>query len=400
MIYGIIILFYLVFLFLINRRGLIRSWYTLLSVAVLLALSLFIRILCLDYITLDYTNFLAKWVDFFRLNNGFAALNQSVGNYNVPYLYFLSAFSYINISDLYLIKLLTIFFDLILAYYAMRIVGIFTENRIKKLISFFLVLNLPTVILNGALWGQCDSIYTAFAVMSIYFALVDKPVQSVVAIAFAFAFKLQAIFIIPLFLVFLMSKKIKFYHLAVFPITYVIIVLPAIIFGRPFWDTLSLYFNQAESIGSGLNYNSPSIFSFITLQNTDLAAKLGIIAAFAFIILLYIILYLHREKLSNKLLLTAALLFVIGIPFFLPHMHDRYFFMADVLSVIFAVVTVKYFSVPVLVSFASLLGYHAYLIGRYLLPMKYGAVALILSLFILLFALIHDRQNSIDQQSQ
>ena len=57
-------------------------------------------------------------------------------------------------------------------------------------------------------------------------------------------------------------------------------------------------------------------------------------------------------------------------------MHDRYFFCADILSLVFAAAAPVYFFLPLLCEFASLLGYHAYLKMRYLLQMHYGAGAL------------------------
>ena len=62
-----------------------------------------------------------------------------------------------------------------------------------------------------------------------------------------------------------------------------LLVLPAVLLGRPFVETLTLYFNQTGSIGSGLNYNSPSLFGiFWHVENEALAAKLAVAAAFAF----------------------------------------------------------------------------------------------------------------------
>ena len=59
----------------------------------LLAGAFVLRGAALDYQTLDYQNFLTRWVDFFRDNGGFRALAYPVGNYNIPYLYFLALFS-------------------------------------------------------------------------------------------------------------------------------------------------------------------------------------------------------------------------------------------------------------------------------------------------------------------
>jgi hypothetical protein len=80
----------------------------------------------------------------------------------------------------------------------------------------------------------------------------------------------------------------------------------------------------------------------------------------------------------------AAALLSLGIPFLLPHMHDRYFFLADVLTVILAFMYFPWgISLAVLCQFASLLGYHAYLKMRYLLTMNYGAIALIAVLLVI-----------------
>ena len=79
-------------------------------------------------------------------------------------------------------------------------------------------------------------------------------------------------------------------------------------------------------------------------------------------------------------MLAAAVLLAVGIPFLLPHMHDRYFFAADVLTLVLAFVIWQLSPAAVLCQFASLLGYHAYLKMRYLLPMRYGSWALIVVL--------------------
>lgn len=61
-------------------------------------------------------------------------------------------------------------------------------------------------------------------------------------------------------------------------------------------------------------------------------------------------------------------------------MHDRYFFLADALSVIWAAGTYRRAPVPVCVQIASFGGYHAYLVLRYAFPMAWGAWLLVFSL--------------------
>ena len=368
-------------------------------ISCVLALSaMLLRGACMEHRTLDYENFLAVWVDFFRTNGGWSALSRSIGNYNVPYLYFLALFSYCRIPDLYLIKLLSVFFDVVLAWAVLRLVRVCRGGVTAQAVGFFLTLFLPTVVLNGAYWGQCDSIYGAFALLGVCFALERRPVMSVVCVALSFAFKLQAVFVMPVYLVFLFTGRMKWRHLLVFPLTYFIVVLPAVLTGRPLLDTLLLYFRQAGSVGDALNYNSPSVFALVRGDvDRHFFSVLGIAGAAAFLALVYGWLFLRRRDVTERTLLCCSLLICIGVPFCLPHMHDRYFFIADVLSLALAVLIPRLALVPALVSFGSLLGYYAYLNMRYLLPMSYGAVALALAMFATVFCLASTLYGGEDQ---
>lgn len=377
-------------IFLLSREGLLNSTGNIvLSTSLLLAALLF-RLYWFDHRTYDYIDFLNPWIQFFRDNGGFKALRYSVGNYNVPYLYFLALFSYFDSADwLYLIKLLSVGFDVLCAHAMMKLVSLYDDSDNRLLAAFFGILFLPTVVLNGSVWGQCDVIYAAFGVYGLYLALSDRPIPAMVCFAASFAVKLQAVFLLPIIAVLWYRNKVKLWHGLIFPAAYVVIVLPAVLMGRPFWDTVTLYMNQTGSIGSGLNYNSSSMFAFFP-NDADVAfwSNAGVVLAFAFMVIVLLWLFKERKHINYNIILGAALLLSLGIPFILPHMHDRYFFVADVLSLGFAVVFPKLFIVPVLVQFGSLLGYHAYLKLQYLLPMRDGATALLLALVILIAFII------------
>lgn len=369
-------------------EGLFKNRYTVIISCVLVISAMLVRGACMEHRTLDYENFLTVWVDFFRENGGWSALSQSIGNYNVPYLYFLALFSYSGVRDLYLIKLLSVFFDVVLAWAVLRLVRVCRGGEKAQTAGFIIALFLPTVVLNGAYWGQCDSIYGAFALLGVCFALERRPVLSVVSVALSFAFKLQAVFVMPVYLVFVFTGRIKWRHLLVFPLTYFIAVLPAVLTGRPLLDTLLLYFSQADSVGDALNYNSSSVFALVRGDvNRQLFSLLGIGGAAAFLLLVYAWLFFRRRDITERTLLCCSLLICLGVPFFLPHMHERYFFIADVLSLVLAVLVPCMTLVPVLVSFGSLLGYYAYLNMRYLLPMRYGAAALAMAMLVTVFCL-------------
>ncbi len=372
-------------------EGLCKKSSHLIIVVVALALAFALRAWLIDFQSGDYNVFLSKWVEYFRSSGGFAGLSSSIGNYNLPYLYFLALFSYLPLNDLHLIKLLSILFDVILAFGMMKLCGVFTRSASKRLAAYLITLLLPTVVINGAMWGQCDSIYVAFAILAFWLVLSDKPKLSMVCMALSFGFKLQAVFIMPLYLVLLFAKKIKFRHYFIFPITYIVEIIPAVAMGRPFLDAFLLYFRQADTVGSGLNYNSPSMFAlFSGSANVAALSALGIALAFLFVFLIFLRTWRHRDNLSSEALLGIALLFVIGIPFFLPHMHDRYFFMADVLTLLPAVLYARYAPVTILTSFASGICYYSYLNQAYLLPTRYGAIALI-GVLIIVFTFTEER---------
>ncbi len=368
------------------REGLFKTTTQRAVVIIMVSMAFVFRYCVLTYETLDYQDWIKVWVESLRQSGAWAGLGSAIWscNYNVPYLYFLAIFSKSDIYDLLLVKLLSILFDVILAWSTMRLVSVFTDSPARKLVAFIGVLWLPTVYLNGAYWGQCDVIYATFAVLSIYLMLSDRPIGSVICIAVSVSFKLQGIFLLPVYFVYLIARKVKLWHLLLFPVAYIVTILPAVIAGRGFWELLTLYINNTSTIGDGLNYNSSSLYALLDFSSmsTDGAARIGIILAFFLCAGMFVWLFIRYKDLDNKVLLGAAIVFCIGIPFLLPHMHDRYFFMADVLTFALAVIVPGLSITPILVSFGSFLGYYAYLKMRFLLPMRYGAVAMLIALLV------------------
>jgi Gpi18-like mannosyltransferase len=368
------------------KEGLFRTTLQRFTVLTMVSLAFVLRYCCLTYETLDYQDWIRVWIDSLRQTGSWKGLGQAIWscNYNVPYLYFLALIAKSSVSDLLLVKLLSILFDVLLAWCTMRLVGLFTQSPARRLTAFLGVLWLPTVYLNGALWGQCDVIYATFAVLSLYLMLSDRPCWSIAAIAVSLSFKLQAIFILPAYFLFLIAKRVKLWQLLIFPLTYVATLLPAVFAGRDFIELITLYYNNTSTIGDGLNYNSSSLYALLDFSSlsTDAAGRIGIVLAFFLCAGVYVWLLIRRDEITDRTLLAVSVLFCIGVPFLLPHMHDRYFFMADILTFALAIVAPTMSLTPVLVSFGSLLGYYAYLKTRYLMPMRYGGLAMLAALIL------------------
>ncbi len=348
-----------------------------------MALALVLRASLFYFESDDYKSFLAPWTQFFRDYGGFEALRYSLGNYNPPYMYFLALFSYFDFSELYLIKLLSVMFDVLLAWACMKLLSLYTDSKAKLLAIFFAVLYLPTVVTNGAYWAQCDSIYAFFGIYALYLGLSGRGTAAVISLAACFAFKLQAVFVIPVFFILLLAKKLRWRQLLVFPAAYIVFMMPAVIAGKPFIETMTLYFSQAGTVGDAMNYNAPSLTSMLSFSgNTEFFSTLLIAAAFALVLIVYIIAFINRSRLSDTVILGFALLLAMGIPYLLPHMHDRYFFIPVVLALVLAFRDVRFFPIPVLAEIASLHCYYAYFARHYLVHPRYGGALMLMALLL------------------
>lgn len=359
---------------------LLRRWgcppERLLTALLPVGLAFFLRALLLDYAAGDYNTFLSQWVETFRHNGGFAALDLPIGNYNVPYLYFLAAISYLPVPDLYLIKLLSVLFDVLLAWGGMRIVSRFTgRESLRPVVCFCALLLLPTVVLNGAFWGQCDALYGALVLHALADSLSGRPRSSAFLLGIAFSFKLQTVFILPLWAVLWIAGRTRFRDLLLFPAAYGLTCVPALLLGKPLGDILGVYVGQTQDGAGALNYNCASLFSMAPYGvrlDEALWARAGILAAFALVLLLLVLAALFRDRLDDGALLLCGVVLTLGVPFLLPYMHDRYYFLADALTAVWACILPRRLPAAALVQGASLSAYLTYFRMKYTLPLSLG----------------------------
>ena len=335
----------------------------LLAALLPVGLALFLRALLLDYQSQDYQVFLSQWAAAFRDNGGFAAVKLPIGNYNAPYLYFLAAISYLPLPDLYLIKLFSVLFDVVLAWGGFRLVGqLCPGDRDRPLLCFCVLLLLPTAVVNGAFWGQCDALYGALVVHALACALEKRPCASLALLGVAFSFKLQTVFVLPLWGALVLLGWAPLRALLCFPAAYAATCVPALLLGKPLGDILGVYFGQAAEYAGYLNLNAPNLYAFLphgAQVDTAALSRLGIAAALVLALAVAALLWLRRRQADGRALLLAALLLAVGVPFLLPHMHERYFFLADVLSAALACALPALAPIALLVQLSS---FGAYLV--------------------------------------
>lgn len=347
--------------------------------------AMLVRVLCLDHVTLDYEDFLHHWYVYFQENGGFQGIAGSVGDYNMPYLYFMAAISYLSVPDLYLIKLFSILWDVLLAWGCLRLVRSLTRERqgsAAPLIAFGAALLLPTVVLNGAYWAQCDVIYGALAIHAAALALEGQNKTSVALMGIAFSFKLQSIFVLPLWGVLWLAGRVKFRELWMFPLAYLATILPAMVLGKPLGDILGIYVTQLGEYPR-LTLNAPSVYQFIPYGvqvDGALAGKLGIAAAGALVLALLALGFWLGDRLNRETIMAIAVVLCVGVPFFLPHMHERYFFLADVFTLCWACANWRRLPAAVLAGGASLASYCVYLRLKYNCVLNLGGMRFVMGL--------------------
>lgn len=109
-------------------------------------------------------------------------------------------------------------------------------------------------------------------------------------------------------------------------------------------------------------------------------------ALYACIILtLIVVVYwlMHWREVTQDMTLDMALFFAIFLPFVMPKIHERYFFLADMLAVLYAFRYRNRRFVPVLVVTASLMCYMPYITRqrpvdeRWLALMMLGALVIV-----------------------
>jgi Gpi18-like mannosyltransferase len=390
------------------------------TLAILFLLAIALRVSLYHVITSDYTVFLSQWYDYIQTHGGFAALKYNFSNYNPPYLHLLALTAYLPIPKLVAIKTLSVVFDGVLGLFAYLILSLRYRRSYAAIIGALVVLFAPTIVINSSAWGQSDAIYTAFCLGSLYFLLKERPAWACVFFGLAISFKLQAIFFLPVLLVLLLRRKLPMKYLVLIPGVFLLMLAPAFLAGRDAWSLLTIYAGQITSGGVGvpgqfngggpgqfnggmpgqfngsgsgqfngggpggggfasssLTLNAPSFYQWLPASAPEYWKWVGILLAAMVVILIGVLLVASKKKFTPALILKVALVFALAIPFLLPEMHERYFYLADVISIIYAFYFPRYFFIAVIMQLCSLLSYAPYFLNTQIVNLAYVAFAVL-----------------------
>jgi len=149
-------------------------------------------------------------------------------------------------------------------------------------------------------------------------------------------------------------------------------LLPAWLAGRPLVELLMTYPAQAGQYTLLTQY-APNLYWWVPYDSLSapqpdsilllnrILSWGGIVFTALLVGLLCLVSWRSPVPLDKDVIVKLSLVSVLLLPFTLPHMHDRYFFAADVVSIIYAFYWPKRFFIPIIVGAASLFSYVPFL---------------------------------------
>jgi Gpi18-like mannosyltransferase len=129
--------------------------------------------------------------------------------------------------------------------------------------------------------------------------------------------------------------------------------------------------------------NAPTLYQWLPNDLYDILYPAGMIWGAAMALFYVTLGYKSRAPLTDEQLIAWATLSVLIVPYVLPKMHDRFFFPADVFSVLLAFYVPRLFPVPLVVCAVSFFSYFPFLFGYEVIPLRYLAIVLLVPIVLL-----------------
>jgi Gpi18-like mannosyltransferase len=198
---------------------------------------------------------------------------------------------------------------------------------------------LPSVAGNVSMLGQADTFWVAPCLLATAAAVRGRWFWVAFWSGLAFAFKAQAAFFAPFVVHLFITRRVPPQFWLVAPAVYLAAMVPAWLVGWPAWHLASIYLHQAAwqpdkppfyFISNGASWWT--IYGWLAPQLALKSFWIGFaMAAGAVAAALALV-----PKLSPRKAVMLATISAAGIPFLLPGMHERFYFLGDVLAVIYA----------------------------------------------------------------
>jgi Gpi18-like mannosyltransferase len=337
----------------------------LLSALALLLIGTALYALMVPMLSLDMETYFLPWYAQIQ-RHGARALSGEYSLFTPPQLYilFLTTLLPHGLGPVAIIKLVSIAFTLAgAAVFAGLLRDVTGRPRLALLAGCAFPL-VPSVALNAGWWGQCDIVCTTFLLGCFHATLRRHPALAMLLFGVAISFKLQAVFLSPYLAILLLRREIPVAHLAIPPIVYAVLMLPAWLAGRPALELATIYLMQGGheprlSMGAPNPWALLQQLPFVSPDVTWVGLGLAVTVV---VFLAVLARAAAAEDGSVETRVVLAVFSVALAPYLLPKMHDRYFFAADVFSLLLLFLPLRLRAVPLLLQAASLSAYTVHLL--------------------------------------
>lgn len=355
----------------------------LLISAALFGLSILVRFQIYTLTNEDVVILQGWYREFFK--HGMSAFaNENFSNYTPAYLYLLYITRLFSdwFGDIIAIKLIPSLFDFVSAFAVFLLARIrYADDRPFVFSAIFFA--LPTVIFNSTGWGQIESMYTSFLLLCAYFISKEKPVYAMLMYGIAFSFKSQSIFFLPFLGILFLKGRVRWHHFLLVPAVYIVLAIPAALLGRSWESILSIYINQVGQFRS-LSMSAPNLYAFVPDVYYEPGVWVGMIIFFCVMAVWGWVNWRAIIKYEPRNLMIMALASLVLATFFLPKMHERYFYPVDVFSFAAALFIPEMWFAPILYQIVSGLSYSVFILSASPVLVQIAAViSTVLTIFIL-----------------
>ena len=374
-------------------RNLIDKYLFEIAIGLLILISVFIRFKLAPNTELspDYNFYYKEWVEFYRQNGIIKGLSNAPGDYYVPFNVIYALSSLFPCEAWVPLSIVPAICEFISAFFIYKIFYLLTEKKRCSVFIGVMTLYLPFVIFDGALWKQVDAVYTCFLMIAMYKLLKQQYRGAMIWYSVAFAFKLQAILFLPLYLIIYitggfngaenegkeLSKKTAFSILEFLwiPFVYLVAGLPEVLAKHGLRATYFAYLEQTgelDSEGYGMVSYCPNIYNWGFDDHYKLLSTAAVMVLAAVLVVIAFFCYRFREKIDRNLVLYLAIWTSWTCVILLPGMHERYDY--AILTPFAMMVRKKIMPFMIVANICSLIVYGITLFGAEIIDIAYISI--------------------------
>ena len=281
----------------------------------------------------DMGIFLEPWFKHILHYGPIQAFAHPFSNYEPAYLYLLAigSLAYGPLSIMTIIKIISVLGTIFLTF---ALANLLNAAGVEKR-GALLLLMLPSVVINDALLAQCDALWAGCTLFGLAAMIRGRTLRAMLWCGLAISFKAQAAFMAPVIVGAMIGRRAPFWQWLVPALVFLATLVPPFLLGWPLVKLLTVYHGQASLDQIAGRLSNPWMLGTIFAEHPSRQwFMVGYAAAGAAAVTIAAL--AARGARDARLLILLGALAGTALPFFLPKMLERYYFLGDVMTLALA----------------------------------------------------------------